>query len=269
MTKQYLRNTALVAAVATLPVPGIAGDGPAVSGYPAPTAVTPTGSSQQEGAPAMLSGAGSGALIGGVAGGPPGAVVGLVLGGSVASTAQRREAEADNRWRKAELKAKNKRLRSEVEAMRGTLRAREAKLASLERQTERAISSGLAVDVLFDTDSASLTGQGQKRLASLAGILKAQQDMAVTLVGQADRRGPEDYNQRLSQRRANAVRDALVAAGVPPDRLRLQAVGEAQADAGMQDPAGLARDRRVTIDLATPQPTDSSEPHMAATGSKF
>ncbi|GEM_PF-895741 len=266
MMNRYLRNTALSLAVVATPTLALAAGVP--HGYPgmgaSPSSYRPDSAGYQHERGGLMRGAGGGAVVGAIAGGPPGALAGLVLGGSVGEAAQRNEQASERQAELADLAARNKRLQSELQAARRAREAKQAELARLKReQTRQGRVDALALDVLFATDSASLKARGRQRLATLAATLQRHDGMTVTLVGQADRRGTAAYNQELSERRASAVRDALVDAGVRPDRLRLQAIGEQQADAGPDDPDGLAQDRRVTIDLRSDQHSDTAD-QMAA-----
>jgi outer membrane protein OmpA-like peptidoglycan-associated protein len=71
----------------------------------------------------------------------------------------------------------------------------------------------------------------------------------IELVGKADRSGPNNYNQGLSERRARAVSDALSQAGVPRDRLSASGVGETQPPVPTPDGVREARNRVVEITI--------------------
>ena len=84
--------------------------------------------------------------------------------------------------------------------------------------------------VLFDFDKAVLRPEGKAAIDSqVVGSLSRIQKLEVVLVtGHADRLGTEAYNQKLSERRADAVRDYLVAKGVPKEKIETLGVGEKQ-----------------------------------------
>lgn len=84
-----------------------------------------------------------------------------------------------------------------------------------------------SADALFAFDKASLTPEGRQVLDDLAVELRDQGDQwhAVRIVGYTDRLGSEAYNQKLSQRRADAVMNHLVARGVPAGRIRAEGRG--------------------------------------------
>jgi outer membrane protein OmpA-like peptidoglycan-associated protein len=74
-------------------------------------------------------------------------------------------------------------------------------------------------DVYFDFDRAALSAEAQATLARAAEWLKAHPDVLITISGITDERGNIDYNLALSQRRAQAARDALVQSGIPESRI--------------------------------------------------
>ncbi len=88
----------------------------------------------------------------------------------------------------------------------------------------------LESDALFDFDSAQLTESGKSKLNKmLTGLSAADlQNQKIEITGHADRIGDEEYNLNLSQRRAAAVREHLVAQGVVPDFIETSGVGERQ-----------------------------------------
>jgi outer membrane protein OmpA-like peptidoglycan-associated protein len=72
-------------------------------------------------------------------------------------------------------------------------------------------------------------------------------ERSVRIEGHTDSVGSDDLNQRLSERRADAVRDALMARGTPSERIRTRGFGETQPIAGNDDPGGRQQNRRVEI----------------------
>jgi len=94
----------------------------------------------------------------------------------------------------------------------------------------RSTDRGLVVtvrDVLFDTAQHQLQPGARRSAAQLAAILQQHPQRRIRVEGFADSRGSETYNLALSQRRAEAFRDALVENGVPADRIDVQGLGEA------------------------------------------
>ncbi len=106
-------------------------------------------------------------------------------------------------------------------------------------------------DILFATDSATLTGALQSDLYALARSLNNYPGSVVTVIGHTDNTGSAAYNQDLSQRRASAVSSVLINAGVTPSRIQSIGRGENQPVADNLTAAGRAQNRRVEI-IITP-----------------
>jgi OOP family OmpA-OmpF porin len=84
----------------------------------------------------------------------------------------------------------------------------------------------LAADTLFDFDKATLRPDGKKKLDELAAQIKGLNVEVILAVGHADRLGSDAYNQKLSERRADAVKKYLVSKGVPANRIYTEGKGE-------------------------------------------
>ena len=107
--------------------------------------------------------------------------------------------------------------------------------------------SFLLNDLNFDTGSARLTESAKQVIASLAGLLKAHPSTRVRLEGHTDASGDVAPNKRLSAQRAAAVKSALVATGVAPDRIEIAGHRSEQAVADNDTDAGRARNRRTEL----------------------
>jgi outer membrane protein OmpA-like peptidoglycan-associated protein len=103
----------------------------------------------------------------------------------------------------------------------------------------------------FDFDQATLTAEGQQLIAEAARQALANPSARVSLVGHASRTGSIGYNQRLSERRAETVRQALVAAGVEAARIDVQALGETQLPVPTADGVEEPRNRVVKGTFST------------------
>jgi outer membrane protein OmpA-like peptidoglycan-associated protein len=122
-----------------------------------------------------------------------------------------------------------------------------AKIAKL-REEERGMVIALPGDLLFATDQAVLLSSAQLKLNKLAEVLNETPERLV-IEGHTDSRGPDGYNMDLSRRRAEAVRDFLVARGVSADRIQVMAYGKSRPIADNTSAEGRANNRRVEIVL--------------------
>lgn len=102
--------------------------------------------------------------------------------------------------------------------------------------------------VLFAFDRAVLTPDARAALDQLVQQAQAMDLEVVIAVGHADATGSSAYNQRLSERRAGAVKAYLVQRGIDADRIYTEGRGEAQPAASNQTRAGRAQNRRVQIE---------------------
>ncbi|KAA9010583.1 OmpA family protein [Histidinibacterium aquaticum] len=110
----------------------------------------------------------------------------------------------------------------------------------------------LPQDILFATDSATLTGALQSDIAALARNLNQYPGTTVTVVGHTDNVGDASYNQNLSRRRAQAVTSVLVSNGVSPNRIQTIGRGEDAPVADNLTPQGRQQNRRVEIIINPP-----------------
>lgn len=115
----------------------------------------------------------------------------------------------------------------------------------------------LAADTLFDFDSAELSTQGQRVIADVGQRIQEEADAAdIVVTGYTDRIGRAGYNQRLSERRADSVRAALVRTGIEPMAIHSRGAGERNPvqrcegeRATPQLKACLRANRRVQIEV--------------------
>lgn len=102
-------------------------------------------------------------------------------------------------------------------------------------------------DVLFATDSSQVDPSGQATLDSVAKVFAEYDKTAVIVQGHTDSTGTEAYNQSLSERRADAVRNHLIARGVAAARIASIGYGESYPVASNDTAAGRQMNRRVDI----------------------
>ncbi|HSK44566.1 MAG TPA: OmpA family protein [Candidatus Binatia bacterium] len=102
-------------------------------------------------------------------------------------------------------------------------------------------------DVLFDFNQATLKPGAKLRLAKVSGIILAYPDLKLEIDGFTDNKGTPQYNMTLSDRRAKAVRDFLVAQGVGTDAVTTKGFGESNPVATNATAAGRQQNRRVEL----------------------
>lgn len=108
--------------------------------------------------------------------------------------------------------------------------------------------AGAWYQIYFDTNSAEINERGRRVIGSAAYVIANTPDTRLTVVGRTDRIGAPPANLVLSERRAKAVRDALIDAGVPAVRIDTDWTGEVRQGAPpMQDDAIQPRNRVVDI----------------------
>jgi len=200
-----------------------------------------------EGAIGFLSGAAAGALLGG----PFGLVAGAAAGALLAEGyAERRELTAQLTEYQVQVKTLDSELTAARDENAALARERERLSRQLARLGQRAaLETRLAMDVLFRTNSPSLTEDARAQIAQLGETLREFPNVRVRLEGHADRRGAAEANLKLAAARAETIRRILIDAGVAADRIETVALGAERARADRNDPDGLALDRRVSIQL--------------------
>jgi outer membrane protein OmpA-like peptidoglycan-associated protein len=134
-----------------------------------------------------------------------------------------------------------------AEASAAAAMASLSKIAQV-KEEQRGVVITLDGQVLFVTGKAELLPIARDRLNQVAQSLKElDDDKLVSIDGFTDSRGADDTNMKLSQDRANAVRDYLVSQGVKTEKIRATGRGEANPIASNETPEGRANNRRVEI----------------------
>jgi outer membrane protein OmpA-like peptidoglycan-associated protein len=154
----------------------------------------------------------------------------------VAADADRMRADAD-------------RMRMKAEQDQATLRQQLLDQFNSILQT-RDTARGLIVnmsDVLFDTARYTLKPGAREKLAKVSGIILGHPGLKIAVEGHTDSVGGDDYNMKLSENRAAAVRDFLVAQGVPPAAVTSQGFGKTIPVADNSTAAGRQQNRRVEL----------------------
>jgi outer membrane protein OmpA-like peptidoglycan-associated protein len=217
----------------------------------------------------------TGGVIGGFAAGPVGAILGAGIGTWLGNRVHRagEAAKAESQVSalqtdksqlqtdKSQLQTEKAGLLTEKSDLSETNRALTARLDRLSHSVEAAqnakddlaqdgaakILDGLQGDVLFRTGSADIAPEMAHGIQVLAEAVAKSAALKVRVDGYADSRGTVDTNLKLSEARANAVRDFFLAAGVDDQALEVNAYGKSQSVA--QDNDGYALERRVRLTL--------------------
>src|SRR2546429_1272091 len=174
---------------------------------------------------------------------------------SAAALAQQQSAEA------AAAQAARDRAAAEAETQKARQAAAqaEAEKAQLRGQLLSQLNSilqtrdsarGLIVnmsDVLFDTGSYTLKPGAREKLAKISGIVLAHPGLSLQIEGHTDSVGGDEFNQQLSERRADSVRDFLAEQGVAPSTITAHGFGKTQPVASNDTAEGRQRNRRVEL----------------------
>jgi outer membrane protein OmpA-like peptidoglycan-associated protein len=163
--------------------------------------------------------------------------------------AQARLREAEEERDRAQSRAREvEEARDMNDRLSAQLRRLQLQVAELQaRETERGWILTLAGDLLFDVGQASIKPGGRRALANLARFMLEHPERKIEIEGFTDDRGSREANQRLSQRRAAAVRELLVREGVDAERIVAHGYGAAYPVASNSDSAGRQLNRRVEI----------------------
>ncbi len=131
------------------------------------------------------------------------------------------------------------------EAMRARLLAQLNQVLQT-RDTARGLIVSMP-DVLFDFNKYTLKPEARERLAKISGIVLAYPDLKLEIDGYTDSIGSDEYNQTLSDKRAEAVRDFLVSNGVSMNNVSARGMGKADPVADNSTAAGRQLNRRVEM----------------------
>jgi len=141
------------------------------------------------------------------------------------------------------------RLRNQAESDKAALREQLRTQLNLVLET-RESARGLIVnmsDVLFDTGKYDLKIGTKEKLAKISGILLSHPGLMLAVEGHTDSVGGDEYNQTLSEHRAEAVRDYLVGQGIGIGTITAKGFGKTMPVASNDTPDGRQRNRRVEV----------------------
>lgn len=170
-------------------------------------------------------GAATGAAIGGAAGGWKGAGIGALAGAASGAAIGN---YLDKQYKELERVADTKRL-------------------------ENGILVNLKNDLLFDVDSDRIRPQAETQLTEVGQILSKYKEDRIRIEGFTDSTGEHGYNQQLSERRAEAVRQVLLDQGVKDEQILLRGNGELKPIASNTSEKGRQKNRRVELYIDVPK----------------
>ncbi|MDH5785125.1 MAG: OmpA family protein [Chromatiales bacterium] len=183
----------------------------------------------------------TGAIIGGIVGGvvanntggkqstgrtAVGVLAGAAAGGAIGNAMDKKEAEL-------------KKIAAE----------RNEKEMEVERVREDLLKVSVSSEASFDVNSAVLKPEFKPTLNKVANVLYSDPNQRIQVIGHTDSQGTDSYNQGLSERRAKATADYLVAQGVARNQISVEGRGESEPRADNKTAAGRAQNRRVEIYL--------------------
>jgi outer membrane protein OmpA-like peptidoglycan-associated protein len=217
-----MKKIALLPLVAALGLAGCASDG------------------TQSGAEGEHDRAVAGALLGGIVGGvlanntgkqsagktAVGVVAGAAVGGAIGHSMDKKEKE-----------------------LRQIAAERDAKAMQVERLNDDLLRVSVSSEASFDFDKAAIKPEFKPTLDQVAGVLRDDPNLRIRVIGHTDSVGSETYNQQLSERRARATADYLIAQGVASSQVTIEGRGESDPRTSNSTADGRAQNRRVEIYL--------------------
>jgi len=150
------------------------------------------------------------------------------------SDMQRQQAEAARMQAENDKTALRERLKQQLNVILET------------RESARGLIVNIS-DVLFDFNKYTLKPGAREKMAKVSGILLAYPGLKIQVEGHTDSVGSDEYNQKLSEQRAGAVRDYLTAQGVPSNMVTSVGLGKGQPVASNDTAAGRQQNRRVEL----------------------
>jgi len=148
--------------------------------------------------------------------------------------------------------AQSETLRLQAEQEKAELRARllqQLNSILATRDSARGLIANMS-DVLFKSGSFELLPAARERLAKVSGIILAYPSLHLAVEGHTDSIGSDEYNQNLSEQRAEAVRDYFVQQGIPSNSIEAQGFGRTQPVASNDTAEGRQQNRRVELVLS-------------------
>ncbi|NCP65045.1 MAG: sortase-associated OmpA-like protein PdsO [Paraglaciecola sp.] len=193
-----------------------------------------------------LVGLSSGVVIGSLIAGPVGGAIAGLFGIMIAD-----DVNGDKRLSQGKVQLQQK--EQALLVMQQRYREAETRaailMASLDKSLEQSLPA-LHSNIQFKTASAKLEAHYQTELDLVAASLRSNPSLQLRVSGYADQRGDSDYNQNLSEQRAQTVKAYLLAQGVAETQINTQAFGEKVLVSSAPQAEQHFFDRRVTLDLS-------------------
>lgn len=190
-------------------------------------------------------GAAGGAVLGAVVGGRKGAVVGAAVGAGAGAI-------AGNVW--------SKKMQAQKEEME---QATAGTGVAVTQTEDNRLKLDIPSDISFDTNRADIKPSFRPILDKFAAGQVNNPAATVQIIGHTDSTGSDAINNPLSVNRAASARDYLVARGVPASRIAIDGRGSREPIAPNDTVANRAKNRRVEVFVAEPQPAPMAEPQPA------
>jgi outer membrane protein OmpA-like peptidoglycan-associated protein len=167
-----------------------------------------------------------------------------------AAQAQQAKAQADAAKQAAQAQAQQAQLQAaQAERDKAAMRSRlqqELNTVLQTRDSARGLIMNMS-DVLFEFGQYTLKPEAREKLAKVSGILLSFPGLTLEVDGYTDNVGSDEFNQKLSEERAGAVRDYLVSQGVPDSSITTKGFGKTNPVATNDTPAGRQENRRVEL----------------------
>lgn len=164
--------------------------------------------------------------------------------------AEQARQQADRATQQAQLaRQETERIQQRREAEIERLQKALSRIAETNRTPLGLVMSLGSDSVRFDFDRATLRPGDRELLSRIAGVLLSSYGFRIHVYGHTDDIGTEQYNQELSERRARAVRDYLVEAGIDPELMTTKGFGKSSPRVSGTNPDARAKNRRVEIGI--------------------
>ncbi len=147
----------------------------------------------------------------------------------------------------ARAEAEKQEIQRRLEEELGRMQRALGRIADTRRTALGVVMTLDSSQIEFDFDKADLRPQNRELLSRIAGVLLTFEDYGLQVFGHTDDVGTVEYNQKLSERRAEAVREYLAEAGIEPAVMSIRGLGKSSPLVAGTDPASRQRNRRVEL----------------------